>query len=97
MFGREQLGQLVHMGFDQLLILEHDPRPALRVGRGPGRLGGQRRIDRFLQGRGGAKPDLRLDFAMRRVPHVAVALCVGDAAAVDEMFDAAHWDSDPLA
>ena len=74
----EQLGQLVHIGFDQLLELEHDPGAALRVGRGPGRLRGLGGVDRLLQRRGGAKLDPRLDFALRRVPDVAVARAVGD-------------------
>jgi hypothetical protein len=38
--GRQQLGQLVHVGVEQAHEVEHHPRPALRIGRGPGRLGG---------------------------------------------------------
>ncbi len=38
--GAQELGQFLHVRFDQLAILEHDPRAALRIGGGPGRLGG---------------------------------------------------------
>ena len=54
---RQQLGELVHVRFDQLLELEHDPGAALRVGRGPGRLRGAGGVDRALEVGGGAEPD----------------------------------------
>jgi hypothetical protein len=38
--GRQQVGQLIHVGVEQAHELEHHPRPALGIGRGPGRLGG---------------------------------------------------------
>ena len=43
--GRQQGGQLLHPRLDQALIGEHHPRPALRIDRGPGRLGGQGGLD----------------------------------------------------
>ena len=90
MLARQQLGELVHIGFDQLLEAEHDARAPLRIGRGPGGLGGLGGVDRFLESRGGAERHAGLHFAMRRVPHVALAVPVGKGGAVDEMLDAAH-------
>ena len=72
------------------LNVEHHPRAALRVGRGPRRLGGERGVDRAVEFGGAAEPDARLDHAVRRVPHIAMARRRGDAGAVDEMVDAAH-------
>ena len=40
--GGEQRGQRIHLLPDQLQKLEHHPRAALRIGRGPGRLRGLR-------------------------------------------------------
>ena len=73
MLARQELGELVHIGFDQFLVPEHDARAALRIGRGPGRLGGLGGVDRLLESRGGAKGDARLHFTMRWVPDVALA------------------------
>ncbi len=42
MFGAEQMGEFVHMLFDQRLKREHDARTPLWVGRGPCGLGCQR-------------------------------------------------------
>ena len=69
--GREQLGQLVHVGFDQPLELEHHPRAALRVGRGPARLRGLGGGDRASQVGGGAEADLGLDPALVGIEDVA--------------------------
>jgi hypothetical protein len=74
MFGREHVGELVHVGFDQFLELEHDAAPALRVGRGPGRLGGLCCVHRALEVGRGAETDLRLHLALVRVEDVAAAV-----------------------
>ena len=49
--GGQQLGELVHVGFDELLVIEHDPGALLRVGRRPGRLRRLGGVDRALRGR----------------------------------------------
>ena len=75
--------------FDQPLELEHDAGAALRVGRGPGRLGGLGGVDRALELGGGAERDLRLHLALVGVEDVAAARAVGRiAVAADEMVDA---------
>ncbi len=89
MLGAQQVRELVHVRFDQLLIFEHDPRAALRIGRGPGRLGGLGGVDRFLQVGRGAEADIGLDLALVGVEHVALSLARGEAGTGDEMVDAA--------
>ena len=81
--------ELVHVRFDQLLELEHDPGAALRVGRGPGRLRGLGGIDRLLEVGRGAEADMGLDLALVGVEHVALALARSEAGTADEMVDAA--------
>ena len=83
--------------FDQFLELEHDPGATLRVGRGPGGLGGQRGVDRLLERRGGAEVDLGLDFALRRVPDIAAARAVGDGLPLMKCSMLRIGDSKPLA
>src|SRR4029079_11150107 len=86
---RQQVSQVVHVLFDEFLELEHDPRPALRVGRGPGRLGGLGGIDGFLEVGGTAEADLRLHLALVVVEDVALAFARSEAGTADEMIDAA--------
>ena len=85
--GREQLGELVHVRFDQLLELEHDAGAALRVGRRPAGLGGIGGVDRLLQVGGGAEADPGLDRALVGVEDVRFAVAGGIARAADEMVD----------
>ncbi len=85
----EQMRELVHVGFDQLLILEHDAGAALRIGRRPGGLRGLRGIDRFLEVGGRAEADMGLDLALVGVEHLALPLAAGKAGTADEMVDAA--------
>ena len=85
----EQMRELVHVGFDQLLIFEHDPRAALRIGRRPGGLRGLRGIDRFLEVGGRAQADMGLHLALIGVEHLALPLAAGKAGTADEMVDAA--------
>jgi hypothetical protein len=90
MLARQKLGELVHILLDQFPIFEHDACAALRIGRGPCRLGCLGGVDRLLESRGGAERQARLHFSMRRVPHVALAVAFGQGGAVDEMLDATH-------
>ena len=64
--------ELVHVRFDQRLEVEHDPGAALRVGRGPCRLGGLGGVHRALEVGRGAEPDPRLDGALVGVEDVAL-------------------------
>ena len=82
-------GERVHVLLDQLLELEHDAGAALRVGRGPGGLGGLGGIDRLLEVGGGAEADLGLDLALVGVEHVALPLARSEGGTADEMVDAA--------
>ena len=61
------------------LILEHDPRAALRVGRGPGGLRGLRGVDGLLEVGRGAEADMGLDLALVGVEHVALPLARSEA------------------
>ena len=74
---RQDVRELVHVGFDQRLVIEHDARAALRVGRGPGRLGGARGVHRALEVGGRAEADMGLDLALVGVEHVALPLAAG--------------------
>src|SRR5690606_22714759 len=47
-------------------------------------------VDRLLKRRCRTEIDSRLYFALAGVPHIALTRAVGEAAAVDEMLDAAH-------
>ena len=71
--GGEQEGEIVHVGLDQRLELEHHPGAALRVGRGPGGQGLAGGGDRALEVGGGAEAHPRLDAAIVGVEHVALA------------------------
>jgi 1-acyl-sn-glycerol-3-phosphate acyltransferase len=69
--GREQLGQLVHIGLDQALELEHHPRAALGIGRGPAVEGGLGGLDRAIHLGDRGQLDPRLNLAGVGVEHVA--------------------------
>ncbi len=84
--GGEQARQLFHPGFDQPLELEHHPRPALRIERGPGRLGfgggAHGGVDLLVGGEGHAAVGL----ASIRIEQIAkAARAARDARAGDEM------------
>ncbi len=90
--GGEQAGEVVIFGLDQLQKLEHHPRPALRVGGRPGRLGRGRVGDDLLDLGFARERDLGLHLAGVRVEHVAGAprRAAFDLFAADEMADIAH-------
>ena len=69
----KQLGQLLHVVFQQLLELEHHPRAALGIGGGPGRVHLPGRVHGLLQQCGIAKGHFGLHFAGRRIPHLVLA------------------------
>jgi hypothetical protein len=95
MLGAERVRQLVHVRFDQFLELEHDAGAALRVGRGPGGLGGFGGVDCALQLCRGAELHLCLHLALVRVEDVAGAAFGGIAFAGDEMVDLAQHQTGP--
>jgi len=90
-FAGKQFGQFIDVGLDQTFELEHHPRPALGVGRGPaveGVLGG---LDGpvHLGDRGQLHPGL--NHAGVRIEHVGeAARGAGEGCAVDEVVDVAH-------
>ena len=87
-----QLGERLHVGFDQFLELEHDAGALLRVGRGPGGLGSLGGVDRLLEVGGAPEADLRLDLALVGVEHVPLPFARSESGTADEMVDAAkHW------
>jgi hypothetical protein len=89
---RKQVGELVHVLFDQLLELEHDPGAALRVGRGPGRLRGLGGINCLLEVGRSAEADIGLNLALVGIEHLALAFAGSEGGTADEMVDAAkHW------
>ncbi len=85
--GRQDLRELIHVALDQFLELEHDAGAALRVGRGPFRLGGAGGVHRALEVGGAAEADAGLDLALVGVEHVARTLSGRIAFAGDEMVD----------
>ena len=89
--GGEQPGEIVVLGLHQFQELEHHPGAALRVGRGPGRLGRGRVGDRLLDLGLAGKGDLGLNLAGVRVEHVAGPPGRSfDLFAADEVADVAH-------
>ena len=64
MFGRQHFGELVHIGFDEALELEHHARAALRIDRGPRGLRRLRGGDRLVEQRRVAQSDLGLHAAI---------------------------------
>ena len=60
---RKQLGERLHIGFDQLLELEHHARAFLRVGRGPFGLHGLRGGHRLVEQRAVTQRNLGLNLA----------------------------------
>jgi hypothetical protein len=94
MLGRQQLGELVHVQFDQPLELEHHARTALRIGCGPTRLRLLRGSDRGIQVGLRAERHGRLDLARVGVEHVAATRCTTAGAAIgppgDVMIDNPH-------
>ena len=91
-FGGEQLGELLHVLLDQLLVGEHHPRAALRIGRGPAGLDLFGCRYRAVEQRGVAQRDLGLDLAGRRVPDlVGASGAAGTGGARSEdVIDGAH-------
>ena len=89
--GGQQFGQLICVGLDQLLELEHHPRATLRVHGSPLGLGGGGGVDCLLQHACVGQIDLRLNFAGVRVVDVTLALAgTRHVGAVDEMLDLTH-------
>ncbi len=87
----EELGELVELPLHELEKLEQDARAPLRVGRGPGRLGGLRHRDRALDFRSVRKVDLGLHLAGVRIEDLAGAAgCARDLLPADEMPDQTH-------
>jgi hypothetical protein len=93
--GRQDFGELVHPRFDQRLVVEHHAGAALRVGRGPGRLGGARRLHRSLKVGGGAEPHPRLHRALVGVEYLALAAVRRVAGAADKMIDVTQHKERP--
>ena len=93
--GGQQHGQLVHVGLDQALELEHDARAPLRVQRRPARL------RRLGAGHGPAQQgcvrerQLRLRLADVRVEHRVRAALTPMGRAIDEMGNGAHRRAPP--
>ena len=91
MLGRQQFGQLIHIGLNEAFELEHHPRAALGIGRGPaveGVLGG---LDGAIHLGHRGQLDAGLDLTGVGVEHVRVAARgTGEGRAVDEMVDVAH-------
>ena len=86
-----QLGQLIHVRFEQALELEHDARPALGIGRRPGRegIGGSLHGGVEFASRGQRDPGL--DLADIRIVDVTEpARRASDLRAADEMMNLAH-------
>jgi drug/metabolite transporter (DMT)-like permease len=94
--GGQHPGELVHVGFDQLLEFEHHPRAALRVGRRPGRLRFVGGIDGALELVGGAELHLRLNLAAVGIEDVAGSAARGIGFAGDEMVDVTQHRRMPL-
>jgi len=89
--GGQQRGEFVHPRLDQALELEHDPRAALGIGRGPGRLGRKGGLHRAIDIRPVGQPDARLHLAGIGVEHVAApARCRRHCRTADEMLNVAH-------
>jgi len=94
--GRQQFGQLGHVGLDQALEFEHHPRAALRVGRGPALEGVLGRLDRAVHLIDAGQLHPRLDLTRVGVEHVGEATRrPREGRAVDEMVDVAHGDAFP--
>ncbi|MGY4375356.1 hypothetical protein ACVWZ3_002995 [Bradyrhizobium sp. i1.3.6] len=88
MLTREQLGELVVVALHQLDEFHHDAGPALRVGRGPFRLGGTGVLDRGADLGLGRQRHLGLDVAGHRLENVgSAARGALDLLATDEMSD----------
>jgi hypothetical protein len=85
------LGQLVHVRLDQAFELEHHPRAALRIGRGPAVEGGLGGLDRAVHLFVVGQLDPRLNLARVRIEHVGTGPRRPEASAVDEVVDLAHW------
>ncbi len=92
-FRRKQLGQRVHIGFDEALEFEHHPRAALGIGGRPDRLSRQRRSDRAVEVRLAGQTNLSLHFPGIGVEHVAKAAGRGvERRTVHEIGDLTHDD-----
>ena len=89
MLARQQVRELVDIGFDQRLEVEHHARAALRVGRGPGGLRGLGRGNDAVEQRGLAERDLRLHAAAVGIEHVALAGAAAGSAD-DVMINLSH-------
>ena len=83
------MGQFVHVRLDQFLEAKHHARPALRVGRRPGRLRCLRRGHRAIEIGLSAKGDARLHAACIRVEHLACAIAFAFMVD-DQMVDDSH-------
>jgi len=72
MLRREHQREILHVPLDQSLEVEHHPRPALRIGRRPGRQALRGGSHRRLQIGGAAQAHLRLDAAIIGVEDLAL-------------------------
>ena len=95
MFGREHMGQIVHILFNQPLEIEHHPRPTLRVGRRPSRLRGKRCLHRTLQHRRIAQGNTRLNAAIIGIKHIPKPNRCSTRSTRNDMIYLAHACSTP--
>jgi hypothetical protein len=72
------------------LEVEHHPRPALRIGRGPGGEGGIGDFDCTVQIGGGPEAHMRLHSAIVRVENLPLPLAGRIGGAADEMINLPH-------
>ena len=91
MLAGKQLGQVLHIGLDQALEVEHHPGAALGIDQGPGLLGANRGLNREINLGDGGQRDASLHLPGVGIEDVAQkARGTGDRAAVDEVGDVAH-------
>ncbi len=88
---REQFGQLVHVGVDEIDKAEEYPRPALRIGGGPARLRSGGGLDGRFEVVGIGQRDFGGDFARCRIEDIrGPARLAHHMCSVDEMSDGFH-------
>ncbi len=93
MLGRQQMGKLVHIAFNQFLEPEHDASATLRIERRPCRLRGARVFDSLGEKVRVAERYLRLNLADRRVIDGRHAVASGYRPSAYEVIDGAHNSS----
>ena len=92
-FGTEQLGQILHIVFDQLLEIEHHPRAFLRIGGGPFRLHSLGIGNRGFQQCGVAQRNFGLNFTGRGVPYLVFASARAGGSACYKVIDLTHGEN----